>query len=60
MANIYDTFFTIFNNYIFNGAVLTDTSYEHLMCVILATIGTLMTVYLPFCIVRWIFRGIAK
>lgn len=58
MNGIYQTFFTLINNYIFGGITLEVTSYEHMICVIGATILCALCVYVPFAVVRWFFRGL--
>lgn len=60
MNGIYQTVFGLINQYIFGGAELATTSYEHMMCVIGATIICAIIAYAPFCIARWFFRGIAR
>lgn len=59
MTGIYQTCFDLINQYIFGGITLEVTSYEHMMCVVGATIICAVLAYAPFCIARWFFRGIA-
>lgn len=58
MTNIYQTLYNLIQTYLFSGA--TSGSYEELMTIIVATIGTLTIVVLPFLIVWKIFKVIGS
>lgn len=60
MTGIYQTVFNLINQYIFGSAVLDPTSYEHMVCVVGATIICCICVYAPFALARWFFRGFAR
>lgn len=60
MYGIYQALFNIINNYIFGGTVVDVTSYEHMVCVIGATILCALLVATPFVIVRCFFRGFGR
>lgn len=60
MTGIYQTTFSLINQYIFGGAVLDVSSYEHMVCVVGATIICVLAVYAPFALARWFFRGFGR
>lgn len=58
---MYYDIFTIICNFLYGAdAVISSTTYEYWVACVLSATACIMVVYLPFCIVRWFFRGIAK
>ena len=55
MTNIYQSFYTLLQDYIFGGTVVVG-SYEDLVCIMVSTIAALVLVALPFVIVWRIIR----
>ena len=53
MFNIYQSFYDLLNTYVYGGSVVVE-SYQDLVCIILATIGCIFLVSIPFVIV-WRF-----
>lgn len=52
---MYQNLYDLINQYIFNNAVVAE-SYQDLVCTLLATIGNVALVALPFILVYWLAR----
>lgn len=39
------------------GSTPATTTYEYMLAVVLAGVGVVLALYIPFAVVRWIFRG---
>lgn len=57
--NIYQTLYDLVNNYIFNGSVVANSNQE-LVTMLVATIGSIFIIALPFLVVWQVIRGITR
>lgn len=52
---MYQNLYELLNTYIFNGSVVA-TEYTDLVCTLIASIGSIFLVALPFCVVWRIIK----
>lgn len=45
--------------FLYQGTV-SESSYEYWLAVCLAGISVILLLYVPFAVVRWFFRGLAR